>query len=292
MNRLISFRILCVAILLIAICFQGISQKIPDENILKNKIRMEYNYPADKPVKYLNTSKIIQNMDINGMEMQVNISSLLGCSVKSAGKQDNNLRLEIVIDTLAQDVESPNGFSGGALTEAIGKVITMVISPEGKEIDLSEADTVLFNIPGSGEANATQFLADYFPDLPTGKVKPGNTWAASDSVKTSSPSQTIKSLINTENEFEGIENIDGIDCAKISSTLSGTQNMFTQSQGYDIKTSGTFTGTSVVFFAIKEGYFIKQTVTTKLTGNIEMTFPESMTFPVVIDINSVNEIVK
>ncbi len=272
--------------------FQGYSQNKPDEKIHKEKLKMEYNYPADKPVKYLNVSKIVQTMDINGMEMLVNISQVLGCSVKSAGKQDNNLKLEIVIDTLAQDIESPNGSSGGALTEATGKVISMVISPAGKEIDLSEADKVVFNIPGSGESNATQFLTDYFPDMPAGNVKPGDIWTSSDSINTTSTSSTIKSQINTENKFEGIENIDGIDCAKISSTLSGTQIMKTQSEGMDIRTSGSFTGTCVVLFAIKEGYFFKQTVNTKLTGTIELTFPENMTFPVVMDISSVNEVLK
>jgi hypothetical protein len=287
MKRQLLSRILLITVFLTVMTYTCHSQ-----NKQADKVKMEYNYPADKPVKYLNTSKIVQNMDINGMAMQVNVSQILGCSVKSSGKQESNLKLQIVIDTLAQEIESPNGFSGGTLTEATGKAFTIIISPAGREIDLSEADKVIFNIPGSGETNATQFVTDYFPDVPTGKVKPGDTWTSSDSVNAVSKITTIKSLINSKNKFEGIENIDGIECAKISSTLSGTQIMFTQSQGMDIKTSGSFTGTSVMFFAIKEGYFIKQTVISKLNGNIEMSYPESMTIPVVMDITSVNEIQK
>jgi hypothetical protein len=66
--------------------------------------------------------------------------------------------------------------------------------------------------------------------------------------------------------------------------------MTTQSQGMDINTDGTFTGTRILYFAVKEGYFIKETSTTKMTGNIEIS-NQNMSFPVVMDITSTNEIV-
>ena len=67
--------------------------------------------------------------------------------------------------------------------------------------------------------------------------------------------------------------------------------MTTQSQGMEIRTSGPFTGTRVLLFAVKEGYLVKESVTTKMTGNIEIP-DQNMTFPVVMDITSVNQIVK
>jgi len=97
--------------------------------------------------------------------------------------------------------------------------------------------------------------------------------------------------VESSNKFEGIENIDGIDCAKISATLSGSRKMTTQSQGMDILTNGPFTGTLVLLFAVKEGYLIKETVTTKMTGNVEIP-SQNMSFPVVMDITSINQNVK
>jgi hypothetical protein len=65
----------------------------------------------------------------------------------------------------------------------------------------------------------------------------------------------------------------------------------TQSQGMEIRTSGPFTGTQTLFFDVNEGYFIKQTVVSKTTGNIEIP-DQNMSFPVVMTITSTNQIVK
>ena len=97
--------------------------------------------------------------------------------------------------------------------------------------------------------------------------------------------------VESKYKFEGIENIDGIDCAKISVALSGTRKMTTQSQGMNISTNGPFTGTTIILFAVKDGYLVKESVTSRMTGKIEIP-DQNMSFPVVMDITSVNQIVK
>lgn len=103
---------------------------------------------------------------------------------------------------------------------------------------------------------------------------------------------TMKTIDNTVNKFEGFETLDGIECARISTQHSGTMSMNVQNQGSDIFIKGPFTGTSEFLFAIKEGYFIKMTSATKLNGNLNMTSPQEMSFPIVLDIKSVNEVRK
>ena len=44
-------------------------------------------------------------------------------------------------------------------------------------------------------------------------------------------------------------------------------------------------------FAIKEGYYVKESVSTKMTGNLEIP-DQNMSFPVVMTVNSTNEIIK
>jgi len=258
----------------------------------RKKVLLQYNYPQDNAVKYQLNSKIVQTLDIQGMVMDVNVITTSGFSIKSAGKEADNLKLTILIDTMAQSMETPNGYSGGAITDAIGKSFDMVISEIGKEIDLSGANELTYDIPGSGQTNAVSTFAEFFPDMPAGKVKPGHAWTSTDSVNAVSPTSTTVSYTVSENIFEGIENIDGIECAKITSTLSGNQTMETQAQGMDIKTSGPFTGTSTVFFAIGEGYFVKQTNNIKLDGELELTYPQEMTMPLTMEMSSVNEVVK
>jgi hypothetical protein len=285
MRNFSFFRKSIVLSILIALVFYSVSFS------QSGNVKMAYNYPADKPVKYLSTTKIVQTMDVMGQIMEVNVSALLGCSIKSKGILNKNLNLEVTIDSMYQKVDSPQGSAGGVLRDAIGKAFLMSISPEGKEADLSEAGKLLINIEGSGTTDAAQSFIDFFPDMPSGSVSTGHTWTQTDTIKTKSVSNSMVMTIKSDNKFEGFEDINGVKCARISSAISGDRVMITQSQGMDITTKGPFTGTSIVYFSPVKGYFVKQTVNTKQTGTIDITSPENMSFPVVINMESVNEVV-
>jgi len=280
----------CVLILS-GICSIGFSQKKSTETLPSGSVKLEYKYPEGKPIKYVSDTKIVQDMDINGQSMLVNVAMYMGCEVKAAGKQGDNLKLEITIDSMAQNVESPQGTAGGPIVEVKGKAFNMIITPAGKTVDLTEASKVVYNIEGSGENNLTSSFLNYFPALPANAVKPGDTWTSSDTIDTKSPTSSVWMPVESSFKFEGMENVDGVDCAKISATMSGTRKMTTQAQGMTINTSGPFTGTQTLFFGAKEGYLIKDLVTSKMTGTIEIP-DQSMTFPVVMNITSTNEIVK
>lgn len=272
-------------------CSIGFSQKKSDEVIPKEGVKLVYNYPSDKTFKYFTDTKIVQDMDVNGQSMLVNIAMYMGCEVKSAGRQGENLNLEIKIDSMAQNIESPQGIAGGPISDVKGKVFNMIISPSGKTIDITGASKITYTIEGSGESTLAQSFLNYFPVLPKDPVKIGDTWTSNDTIESKTPSNTMWMPVESSYKFEGIEKIDGIDCAKISATLSGSRKMTTQSQGMEIRTNGPFTGTQILLFAVKEGYFIKESVVSKMTGNIEIP-DQNMSFPVVMNITSTNEIVK
>jgi hypothetical protein len=65
----------------------------------------------------------------------------------------------------------------------------------------------------------------------------------------------------------------------------------TQAQGMEITTTGDFTGTTVLLFAIKEGFFVSLTSKTKIKGYVDIP-DQGMTLPVVMDIDAVTEMVK
>lgn len=185
----------------------------------------------------------------------------------------------------------PQGAAGGPINDVKGKVFSMVISPSGKTVDLTEASKVVYTVEGSGESNMTQPFLNYFPALPANEVKSGDTWTSNDTINSKSPTNSIYMPVESIYKFEGVEIIDGVDCARITATLSGTRKMTTQSQGMEIHTSGPFTGTQVLFIALKEGYLMKETVSTKMTGTIEIP-DQNMSFPVVMSITSENGLVK
>jgi hypothetical protein len=280
-----------LTLILAGICSLGYSQKKSQESPIKGSIKLEYNYPADKTFKYVADTKIVQDMDVNGQSMLVNVSMYMGCEVKAAGKIGENLKLEIKIDSMAQNVESPQGSAGGPINDINGKVFNMIISPAGKAIDLTEASKIVYTIQGSGESSLTESFLNYFPVLPKNGVKPGDTWVFNDTINTKTPTNKIWMPVESNFKFEGIENVDGIECARITATLSGTRKMTTQSQGMEIHTSGPYTGTQVLYFAVKEGYLIREAFNTKMTGIIEIP-DQNMSFPVVMNITSSNGVVK
>ena len=281
-----------VFILIISGLFSvGYSQRKADQSVIKGGAKLQYNYPIGKTYKYLTSSKVVEDMDVNGQSMQVNVATALACEVKALAKQAENLKLEIKIDSLKQNVESPQGSAGGSVNDLKGKVFSMVISPAGKAVDLTEAAAIVYTIEGGGAENLSQSFLTYFPALPKAEVNPGDTWTTNDTIDTKSAGNSLWMPLQSICKYEGVENIDGVDCAKITASLSGTRKMSTQSQGMDIKTSGPFTGTQTILFAVKEGYLVKETVTSKITGKIEIP-DQNMSFPVIMTITSTQEIVK
>jgi hypothetical protein len=251
--------------------------------------KLVYNYPLNTPVRYKSTTKVVQDMDINGQSMQTNVISYIGLTLKSAGPSGSNFKITVTVDTMAQTVDSPAGFTGGAIPEIAGKSYNVVISPDGKVVDNSEAKNVTYAIVSGGTGDAMQITDNFFPVLPADNLTPGYTWTAEDSINSKTSTMVTLGTVKSENTFEGFELYNGVNCAKITTVLSGTRIMRTQSQGMDIKVTGPYTGSMTVFFAPSMGYFLKQYVNTKLTGTIDITAPDAMSFPLVMDITLTKE---
>lgn len=58
----------------------------------------------------------------------------------------------------------------------------------------------------------------------------------------------------------------------------------------DIKMRGPVTGTGELFFAPEKGYFLKQALKIRMTGQVEIATPDVMSFPVTMDQSSVTEV--
>ena len=252
------------------------------------ELKLAYNYPAGTGVNYMVSTVMAQVMDIQGQTMQNDVNSAFGFSVRGAGNQDANLKLEIVVDTLGQTTMSPMGGAGGAVSDVKGKSCFVVVSPDGKMIDLTGAEEFKYVVDGTGESNLGQALADFFPRLPDKPLKAGDTWTVQDSVMSKSPSSSMKIVFKSEYRLESIENTDGVEIAKISINNEGKIAQSISAQGMDLYLSGPFTSTSDFTFAVKEGYFQQQTTNMKMTGDLEIP-SMSMVMPITLDMKTVAE---
>jgi hypothetical protein len=266
----------------VAISLPGYAQKHNKGTKSKEKpadgIRLEYKFPVNKPLSYSSLSKVDQSMEVNGESMQVNVVIVVATTVTSLGKDNDNLKLDVRIDTLSQKVDSPQGSSGGLVNEVAGKSFTMILAPNGKEVDITGAEKITYSADGQ-ETNASQTFSDYFPDIPTKPLKPGDIWVTNDTLNSKATTMSMKQIVKADNKFEGIVNVDGIDCAKITAALSGTREQSGENMGMDIAIKGDFTGTSELYFAVKEGYLIKSTSTTKMIGTLDLSGAQNMSMP-------------
>jgi hypothetical protein len=171
-RRLAGIGLLVACSMSLTVC---IAQQSAGSTSTSAPVKLVYKYPVGQPVKYMNVNKVVQTMDIMGQSMQVNVNSVFGCTIKAVGMADKNMKLEVIVDTIGQNTESPMGSTGGAVKEVQGKVFTIVISPLGKDVDITEAEKIVYNVEGSGESNLSETFINYFPELPENSVKAGDT---------------------------------------------------------------------------------------------------------------------
>jgi hypothetical protein len=292
MKRSTTLRItIALAVAAMIIPANAFSQRKAKEAPAKDGIKLEYLFPEGKALSYSTITNMAQTMDYQGQSVQANVLQQLSCTVTGKGKAGNDLKIEVLIDTMKQSVETPQGSAGGLMSDVMGKKFTMTITGSGKEIDLSEAEKIAIKTE-SVETNAGQSFADYFPDVPSQVLKPGDTWVSNDTLRSKSGTFSMVSIIKAENKFEGMEKLDGFDCARITSVISGTREQNAQTMGMDVATTGTFTGTAELLFAVKEGYYIKSSSVSKLSGTIEIGGAQNMSMPLVADITTLAKLKK
>ena len=246
-------------------------------------VNLTYSIPQGQTLAYSLTSVITQQMDMQGQSVMVLVNNKLAYRAKEAGKQDGNQVLEITVDTLTITAEAMGNSTGGNITDVTGKPFQMTIAPSGKVISISGADNLEYSIEGQQGGNLGQTFRDILPTLPARTVRPGEEWTDRDTVNRQTAGAKVFQVAETVNKYVGNETINGIQCAKITSTINGTMETTTQSNGMDIYIHGPTSGQATVYFAIGSGYVVRQDVNTKLSGTIEISGPASMSFPVIMD---------
>ncbi len=122
-----------------------------------------------------------------------------------------------------------------------GKSFDMVLSSLGNEVDVSGAEAISFAMSGEVRNMASSFK-NFFPDLPGKTVKIGDTWPAAASIEEKTGSMDVKIDFQYLHTLDGIELIDGVECARVSSQVTGTISGSGNQMGQDLTFSGTSKG--------------------------------------------------
>jgi hypothetical protein len=279
----LKLKVILMALFIITITSSSFTYDNNPSSGSNDPVKLAYTFSNGKSVSYVSTTAVNQAMDINGQTMNLLLNTDLAFSVKMTGKSDQNLKLQITIDSLTSKVESMQGATGGKIKDVAGKSFNMIVTPSGKEIDVTEAEKIEYSVDGTQQSTLSQFFTHIFADLPENPIKIGDTWTKNDTITNKTSTSNTKQIVKSTNKFEGLEQVNGMECAKISSTVTGTLESTVQNNGMDIFITGPVQGTVTIYFAVSNGYLVKQEVLTKMTGTVEITGAQNMSFPITME---------
>ncbi len=243
---------------------------------------LEYKMPSGRILTYQGKSEEAQVMEVMGQAMDTHTAGTNTFTFKAAGSKDKNFLVGVRIDDVAVTVtSSAQGDLSPDMTSVKGKSFDMVLSPLGSEVDVTGAEAISYDMGGETRNLGSAFKT-FFPDLAGKPVKIGDSWPSSSSIEEKTGSMNIRVDLQNVNTLVGFETVDGLECAKISSDVTGTVTGTGNQGGADMTFSGTSKGKDVWYFAVKEGIYVKGATesTTQMSIDISaagMTIPMNMT---------------
>jgi len=239
---------------------------------------LEYKMPAGQVLRYSQTDEVKETSDVMGQIFESVMTGAGTDSFRSKGRKDGHYLLEVTIEDMSLSRTSPQGDFKPDLTPVVGKSFDMVLSALGAEIDVSGAEPITFTTP-SGTRSVASGYKIFFPDLPGKPVKIGDAWPTDTTVEDKAGPLVMRQEIQRVNTLEGFETVEGMDCVRVVSKLTGRVSGTGSQQGAEIRIEGEIKGTVVWHFAPKEGIYVQSTsdVVNELTVTVNRG--QTMTIP-------------
>jgi hypothetical protein len=240
---------------------------------------LQYRMPEGVTVVYDKTETSTQSMEVMGQAMDTSTNRTMSFTVESRGFKDGMNSLTVTIDAMDAGLETPQGKFAADTESAIGKSFDMVLSARGKETDLDTADGIEYSLGMAGTRGVRPDFETFFPDLPEGRVKIGDTWTTQDTMNVSDSGMDVQIVSENLNVLKGYESVDGRDCAKVAVDVTGTLAGQGMQGGANLEFTGDMTGKETWYFDYAKGLFVKSSSDISVTANVNVTGPQEMTIP-------------
>jgi len=239
---------------------------------------LEYKMPAGRILKYASKEDMTQVSETMGQKIETLVVSTSVCSFAPKGLKGKDHLLAVTIDDKAISITGMQGDLSPDLSSVKGKSFDMVLSPLGAEVDVSGAEAISY-VSTAGPRNVATDFKVFFPDLPGKPVKIGDSWPSGYAVDEKAGSVDMRLEFRLVNTLEGFETVDGMECARVVSKVTGSISGSGSQQGMDMLFGGAITGTDVWHFAPKEGVLVKSTSDVVTDMTITVSGAQAMTIP-------------
>ena len=270
----------------------GCAAKLPIWGNQQTGLILQYRMAEDLALKYQLTIEQAQDVEVMGQQMKTETKGEIAFTVKSKGLKENNQQLGITIDSMKIKINSPQGELTPDMTTVEGKSFDMIMSRLGKELDLSGAESIQYDLGQAGKRDVASNFQAIFPDLADKPIKVGDTWTSKDTITEKVGSGEIKISLESLNTLAGFETVGGLECAKITAKITGTLEGGGEQMGADLAFKGEIEGSETWYFAYKEGLFVNQKADVSTKGSVSVSGPQEMSIPMAQNMRIETKLVK
>jgi len=249
---------------------------------------LTYRLEENKEYNYKLSNKMDQELDMMGQKINTKTLNEIDYTITNLKTENNNLNLSVKINGMTMLIESPQGEMKPDLSSVQGKSFTMMLSKLGKEHSFIDLELIKYNVAEGMERGITDFQR-IFPNLSAKPIKINEGWSTTDSLNIDEGTMSMLMIFNSSNTIVGIEKINGLECAKINSEVTGKLEGAGSQGSMDFTMEAELGGTEVWYFAYKEGVFVKSSYDGGGEGKIVGT---QMTIPFTMKMGISNELVR
>ncbi len=241
---------------------------------------LQYLMPENQVLKYQTLMESTQNMEIRGHQVEAKSNQTSVFSVTSKGQKGDNHQLTITIESMNTNITSPQGELSLDMSSVIGKSFDMTLSFLGKELDLSGAEAIQYDMGPGGKRSIAPIFQTIFPDLAGRPVRIGDTWTTTDTMTEKISNVDVNLNFDSLNTLEGFETVNGLECVKITAAVTGTLEGEGKEGNVDLTFVGNIEGSGTWYFAYKKGLFVKYIFQGFAKATATVTGPRNMTIPI------------
>jgi len=246
---------------------------------LETGLMLEYRMPENQVLQYRVSNNVTQSLEIAGESVDIASDETYTFSVASRGMKDGSYQLEITIDTMSVAIAVPQQVLTPEVSSVIGKSFHMALSVLGEEQDLPDTESLQYDLGVGDTRSLIPSFQAIFADLAGRPVKRGDSWISEWTVSEESGGSEIAITVRVVNTVKGYETVDGLECVRIAAPFTGSFEGGGEERGSNWSTEGEIEGTSIWYFAHKEGILVRDTSQGTAAGSIFGTGPEEMTIP-------------
>jgi len=220
---------------------------------------LQYNIPQNNPLTYDMGTKVTQSVDAMGQTFETDIDTDYQFRIVSTGNDGGSQQLQVTINSINLTVESPQGSMNPDVSNLSGQQFNMSLSPSGKEQLISDMNELAINLGEGQSQNLGTDFGSFFPDFSMESVMIGDTWSTVDSMNLSTGGADLDMVYQKQHTIEGREMMNGFDCIRVVSDVTGTMQGTGSQGGFNMDITGDIAGTDTWYFAFQEGILVQST---------------------------------